>query len=234
MNEENYYNILELTKNSSQEEIRKAYRKLALKWHPDKNPQNKELAEKMFKKITEAYEVLSDPEKRKIYDQFGKNGSNEFQMSTRNPFGSNYDGIKIRVFNFRDPDEVFREFFNDSFAFDYFNTDTFDRSFQSSLFSHDPFNFNDNHISLTTPLSSSSKSTVVKIINGKKYETITIRDGKDETIIEKENGKIKSKTVNGKPESFLKSVKQEDLEKENKKGSSNFFKEIKNFFKFKK
>jgi curved DNA-binding protein len=67
---EDYYKILGVEKNASTEDIKKSYRKLALKWHPDKNPNNKP-AEEKFKKISEAYAVLSDPEKRKNYDMFG-------------------------------------------------------------------------------------------------------------------------------------------------------------------
>lgn len=65
-----YYNILGVTKSATQEEIKKAYRKSAIKHHPDKNPGNPE-AEKKFKEISEAYEVLSDEKKRQIYDQYG-------------------------------------------------------------------------------------------------------------------------------------------------------------------
>jgi curved DNA-binding protein len=67
---EDYYKILGIEKNAVSDDIKKAYRKLALKWHPDKNPNNK-AAEETFKKISEAYAVLSDPEKRKNYDMFG-------------------------------------------------------------------------------------------------------------------------------------------------------------------
>ena len=68
---EDYYKLLGVEKNANAEEIKKAYRKLALKWHPDKNPTNKTQAEERFKKISEAYAVLSDPEKRTQYDTYG-------------------------------------------------------------------------------------------------------------------------------------------------------------------
>lgn len=70
-----YYNILGVDKSASEADIKKAYRKVAMKYHPDKNPGNKE-AEEKFKEAAEAYEVLRDPEKRQRYDQFGKAGVN--------------------------------------------------------------------------------------------------------------------------------------------------------------
>jgi curved DNA-binding protein len=68
-----YYDILGVNKNASDEELKKAYRKLAMKYHPDRNPNKKE-AEERFKELNEAYAVLSDKEKRKQYDTFGQEG----------------------------------------------------------------------------------------------------------------------------------------------------------------
>jgi molecular chaperone DnaJ len=68
-----YYEILGVDKGASKEDIKKAYRKLAVKFHPDKNPDDKG-AEEKFKEATEAYEVLGDDQRRKMYDQFGHEG----------------------------------------------------------------------------------------------------------------------------------------------------------------
>ena len=73
MASKDFYGILGVKKNAADSEIKKAYRKLARKYHPDVNPGNKE-AEEKFKSLSEAHEVLSDPEKRKIYDEFGAEG----------------------------------------------------------------------------------------------------------------------------------------------------------------
>ncbi|MDD5644491.1 MAG: molecular chaperone DnaJ [bacterium] len=73
MGKRDYYEVLGVSKSASLDEIKKAYRKLALKFHPDRNPNDK-AAEQQFKEAAEAYEVLSDPEKKKTYDQFGHSG----------------------------------------------------------------------------------------------------------------------------------------------------------------
>ncbi len=70
MSKRDYYEVLGVAKNATADEIKKAYRKMAVKYHPDKNPDNKE-AEEKFKEAAEAYDVLSDPQKRQRYDQFG-------------------------------------------------------------------------------------------------------------------------------------------------------------------
>jgi curved DNA-binding protein len=79
MDFKDYYKILGVEKSATKEEISKAFRKLAVKYHPDKNPNNK-AAEEKFKEITEAHEVLADPEKRKKYDALGANW-NQYQSS---------------------------------------------------------------------------------------------------------------------------------------------------------
>ncbi|KAJ3216494.1 hypothetical protein HK099_005844 [Clydaea vesicula] len=76
----NYYAILGIQKDASEDEIKKAYRKQALKWHPDRNIDNKEEADKKFKELSEAYEVLSDSNKKTIYDQYGEEGLKQGAM----------------------------------------------------------------------------------------------------------------------------------------------------------
>ncbi len=99
MSKRDYYEILGVSKTASDDEIKKAYRKLAVKYHPDKNPGDKE-AEAKFKEISEAHEVLSDKQKRARYDQFGHAGVGGSASSGGNPFaGGNYN-FNGQSFNF--------------------------------------------------------------------------------------------------------------------------------------
>lgn len=99
-----YYARLGVDKKADGETLKKAYRKLALKWHPDRNPDNKEEADKKFKEISEAYEVLSDTEKRQIYDTYGEdglkgNGSGSGGFAGGNPFARTHGGRPFRPSN---------------------------------------------------------------------------------------------------------------------------------------
>lgn len=81
MNFKDYYSVLGVPKNATEKDIKSAYRKLARKWHPDANPQNQKESEEKFKSISEAYEVLGDPEKRKKYDILGPNWQQAAQQA---------------------------------------------------------------------------------------------------------------------------------------------------------
>jgi molecular chaperone DnaJ len=101
MSKRDYYEVLGVPKTATDEEIKKAYRKLATKYHPDKNPGDK-TAEEQFKELGEAYEVLSEPQKRAAYDQYGHAAFDPRRRASR--AGSDFGG-------FHDPFEVFREVF---------------------------------------------------------------------------------------------------------------------------
>ena len=100
-----YYEVLGVEKGATGEDIKKAYRKLALKYHPDRNPDNKE-AEEKFKEAAEAYEVLSDDEKRSRYDQFGHAGVDP-NAAGQGPFGGGFGGFG----DFGDLGDIFGSFF---------------------------------------------------------------------------------------------------------------------------
>lgn len=125
-----YYEILGINKNSTADEIKRAYRKLALQYHPDRN-KTKE-ADAKFKEITKAYEVLSDTQKKQTYDQFGpaafEQGAGQSPFGGQNPFGgggsqtgrygpfsysysSNGEGADFGFGGFSDPFDIFEQFF---------------------------------------------------------------------------------------------------------------------------
>ncbi|XP_067385545.1 dnaJ homolog subfamily B member 2-like [Emydura macquarii macquarii] len=168
-----YYEVLRIPADASDEDIKKAYRKAALKWHPDKNPENKEDAERKFKEIAEAYEVLSDKSKRDLYDRYGKDG-----LTGAGPGGSRAEeGAPGFMFHFRSPHDIFREFFGGQDPF---------------YGPSGPFNCNIN----------SGKgfcffSTSTKLVNGKRITTKrTVENGQEQVEIE-EDGELKSVHVNG-------------------------------------
>ena len=106
-----YYEVLGVSKTATDEELKKAYRKLAKHYHPDANPDNKEEAEKKFKEVNEAYEVLSDAQKRRMYDQFGHDGPAGFGGG--NPGGGyySYSGSGFSGFEDFDLGDIFSSIF---------------------------------------------------------------------------------------------------------------------------
>ncbi len=111
-----YYKTLGVAKNASTKEVKSAYRKLARKWHPDVNPTKKKEAEEKFKEITEAYEVLSDPEKRKTYDTLGSDWQQrvrDYQGGQTYQYQPGQGGVQ---FDFGDGEGGFSDFFQAFFG----------------------------------------------------------------------------------------------------------------------
>ena len=178
--EKDYYKILGIKKDATDAEVKKAYRKLALKWHPDKNPNNREEAEEKFKKINEAYSVLSDKNKRRQYDRGG-----DFTFD----FGSfNADDIFKDFFGDKDP---FADFFNDNDGFG--GGFHFGASFGADFGGDSGGGFSFSSFSSS---SAGGKRTITKTVNGKtiqRTEETTFKDGKKQVIVtEKDHtGKVK-------------------------------------------
>lgn len=118
-----YYKLLEINKSASQADIKKAYRKLARKYHPDLNPNDKE-AQARFQQINEAHEVLSDPEKRKKYDEYGKDWqhADQFeaarkQQAASGGFSGGFgEGSQSRSYSGNFDDDTFSDFFEQMFG----------------------------------------------------------------------------------------------------------------------
>ena len=102
-----HYSLLGVSRDASDADIKKAYRKEALKWHPDKNPDNKEAAEKRFKEISEAFKVLSDPDERAHYDRYGE--TRQQGQAPRGPRGHHgHHGMYAEELS---PEDIFNMFF---------------------------------------------------------------------------------------------------------------------------
>ena len=118
-NKRDYYEVLGVSKTATDDEIKKAYRKLAKQHHPDANPNNKEEAERKFKEVNEAYETLSDKQKRTMYDQFGHDAANGFGGSGFGGYGNasgfgGFGGFNGMDMEF-DVGDIFSSFFGGGF-----------------------------------------------------------------------------------------------------------------------
>ena len=113
-----YYEVLGVNKNATDEELKKAYRKLAKKYHPDANPDNPKEAEAKFKEVNEAYEVLSDSQKRRMYDQFGTADPSQGFGGGQGPFGNGgyYSYTSSGFDDFGDLGDIFSSFFGGGFG----------------------------------------------------------------------------------------------------------------------
>ena len=109
MAKRDYYEVLGISKDSTEQDIKKAYRNMAKKYHPDRNKDNPE-AESKFKEVQEANEILSDPQKRATYDQYGHAA---FENGGQGGFGgqSGFGGFSGQGFNFEDLGDIFGDFF---------------------------------------------------------------------------------------------------------------------------
>ena len=173
-----YYEVLGVSKDATEKDIKKAYRKLAFKWHPDKNPDNKKEAEEKFKEVNEAYSVLSDPEKRRQYDM----GGFDFESFG---FGDGFD-----------PMEIFKSFFG-KHSGNKKGGDPFGFGFDDDFFGDDDFgvfgNFEKMEMNNFGGMGQGkSVRTTTQIINGKKItktETTTYdSNGNKKTVVREETG----------------------------------------------
>ncbi|XP_008143357.1 dnaJ homolog subfamily B member 2 isoform X2 [Eptesicus fuscus] len=207
-----YYEILDVPPSASADDIKKAYRRKALKWHPDKNPDNKEFAEKKFKEVAEAYEVLSDQHKREIYDRYGREGLTGAGTgpSQAEP-GSGGPGF---TFTFRSPEEVFREFFGtgDPFAELFEELGPFSELQNRGSRPTGPFFAFSTSFPGHADISSSSfsfspgagafrsVSTSTAFVQGHRITTRRIMENGQERVEVEEDGQLKSVSINGIPD----------------------------------
>ena len=189
-NQKDYYEVLGVSREATPEEIRKSYKKLAIKWHPDKHVDDKKEAEEKFKEIAEAYSVLSDPDKKKEYDTGG------------------FDFEDFDNFDNFDPFAMFESFFgprhgkhggfgNFGFGFDDDDDDFFGGGFgmkgmgRGFGFRDEDFGFDKDFGNMGGGMGTSVRKTT-QIINGKKItktETTTVdSNGNKKTVVKEETG----------------------------------------------
>ncbi|MES1922378.1 DnaJ subfamily B member 2 [Bonamia ostreae] len=176
-----FYKILGVERNATNKEIKKAYRYLALKWHPDKNPKNRRMAELNFRKISEAFQVLGDHKKKRQYDRGGLENIN---------FGN----------HFHSADDIFRKFFGTDNPFSSMFEDLgFGSGFEMGGFGSE-FSSEDD---LKSGKSFYSSSTTRKIINGEETVEKTINKNGKLTKEVYVNGQLTRKMIDGVEQNLL-------------------------------
>ena len=222
-----YYEVLGVSKDASEADIRKAYKKLAIRWHPDKNPDNKEEAEEKFKEISEAYSVLSDPQKKREYDTGGMSfegfdfddfdpfamfesffgggfGNNKKKGKKNDPFGFNFG-----FGGFDDDDD---DFFGGGFG-NFGKMGNFREEFSNDEFFGGGGGFGQG----------TSVKKTTQIINGKKItktETTTVdSNGNKKTVVKEETG-------DGQVREYLLGEDNNDFQKNTKKQIGSKFNKV--------
>lgn len=189
-----YYDVLGVKPEASEQEIKKAYHRSALRWHPDKNQNNKEEADRKFKKISEAYEVLRSKEKRRHYDDRragrkpGPRGSQHFSASA-DPFFRFGKENRSRQFS---ADDIFKTFFKD-------HSDPFSGLFDNHFAGHRT-GFSSNFTNFQKEKAEKDCGNAKKVsistrfVNGKTVVTKTVKENGKRTVTVHEDGVLKSST----------------------------------------
>lgn len=204
----NYYDVLNVPKDADNKAISDAYKKMALKWHPDKNPDNFEEANRQFQQISEAYQVLSDSTKRLRYDR-GETTNNRRFYDYDDDDDDEYDDGFGAFFSFVSPEMLFRHFFEHS---------EHARFFRSSDFFFDQHHHQPNHRrdrngkAGKTEVRPNEKRSVnrfeqmcqTRTVNGKKWMTKTYYEDGNKVVARYEDGVLISKHINDVPQKIEK------------------------------
>lgn len=206
MNFKDYYKILEVDKNASQDDIKKQFRKLATKYHPDKNQGNSE-AESKFKDISEAYEVLNDPEKRRKYDTMGSSYSN---FRSKGGANSDYDWSQWFANNQgkKQNSKTVNDFFTSGGSMSDFFDKIFGQNYRTSGFGFEEAVKGEDHsMQLSITLKEAFTGTKRKLkVNGETIE-INIKAGIQDGQVIKLTGKGKRGKNNGQNGDLLLTIK---------------------------